>query len=271
MEYIFDELRKSKHNVIPVVSNISDIEYIKQINSILDKDKKGACLRVFCNREKNINNEIEAILPRINSNISEIDLLIDLRSLEILTVEEIYEWQRMILTNLSSIKKWRSLVIAGGNFPIDLTELKADQIHLIQRKHWLSWNQLFRDKNIERYPTYSDYAISHPKMSEVKGFPNASASIRYTHENEYYVYRGRGTRQYHYDQFFDISEALLNSEEYYGQDHCAGDKFIHVCGTEKVKKGSLTTWRWVGTCHHITVVVNQLRQFWRDFNAERTS
>lgn len=271
MEFIFDELRKTKHNAIPVVSNISSTEYIKQINSIMEKDKKGVCLRIFCNRQKDINDEIEGILPRINANINQIDLLIDLRSLENLRVEEIFEWQRILLTNLSSIKKWRSLVIAGGNFPIDLTELKADQIHIIQRKHWLSWIQLFNNKDIERYPAYSDYGISHPQMSDVGGIPNASASIRYTHENDYYVYRGRGTRQYHYEQFFDISEALLNSDEYYGENHCGGDRFINVCGTEKEKTGSLTTWRWVGTCHHITVVVNQLRQFWRDFNAERTS
>lgn len=271
MEYVFDELRKNEHNVIPIVSNISESEYIKQINSIVDKDKKGVCLRIFCGRERNIKDDIENILPRINSSINNIDLLIDLRSLEILTIKEIYEWQRIILANLVHTSKWRSLVIAGGNFPINLTELKADQIHPIPRKHWLSWRQLFTDKNIERYPSYSDYGISHPQMSEVEGIPNASASIRYTHENEYFVYRGKGTRQYGYEQFYEIAEALVNGAAYFGIEHCYGDEFIHRCGIEKKVKGRLLDWRAVGTNHHITVVVHQLRQFWRDFNAERTS
>jgi hypothetical protein len=271
LEYVFDELRKSKQNVIPVISNISNPEYVKQVNKIIEKDKRGVCLRIFVDREININDEIESILPRINLRINQIDLLIDLRSLEVLTVKEIYEWQKIILTNLIQKSKWRSLVITGGNFPINLTELKADQIHLIQRKHWISWSQLFRDKNIDRYPSYSDYGISHPKMSEVEGIPNASASIRYTHENEYFVYRGKGTRQHGYEQFYEIAEALVNSSAYFGIEHCYGDEFIHRCGIEKKVKGRLLDWRAVGTNHHITVVVNQLRQFWRDFNATRTS
>jgi len=271
MEYIFNELRKSKFNVIPVVSNISNPDYLNQITKIIEKESSGVCLRIFADREKNINDEIERMNSRIGLDLSMIDLLIDFRSLEILSINEILDWQKRILSNLVYSSKWRSLVFAGSNFPIDLSELTPNQIHPISRKHWLAWKQLVKGSDIVRFPSYSDYGISHPSMSEVEGIPNASASIRYTHENEYYVYRGRGTRQHHYEQFFDLSEALINSNEYYKRDHCTGDQFIYKCGTEKEKTGSLTTWRWVGTNHHITVVTNQLRQFWRDFNANRTS
>lgn len=271
MEYIFHELRKTNYNVIPVVSNISNLEYLNQVKYIIEKDKRGVCLRIFCDREININDEIERILPRINLNINQIDLLIDLQSVEILSVDEILKWQKAIFSNLVYQSNWRSLVLSGSNFPINLSKLTANQIHIIPRKHWLAWSKLLRDKNIDRYPSYSDYGISHPWMSEVEGIPNASASIRYTHEKEYFIYRGSGTRQHGFEQFFDLSESLINSEEFSGDEHCAGDKYISVCGTDKEKTGSLKTWRWVGTCHHLTVVVNQLRQFWRDFNAERTS
>jgi len=271
MEYIFNELRKSKHNVIPVISNISNPEYIKQVNNIAEKDKRGVCLRIFGNREININDEIERMIPRIGLKINQIDLLIDLQSVEILSVNEILNWQKVIFSILIYPSNWRSLVLSGSNFPINLSKLTANQIHLITRKHWLAWNELHNNKDIDRYPSYSDYGISHPLMSEVEGIPNASASIRYTHEKEYFIYRGRGTRQHGFEQFFDLSESLINSEEFYGEEHCAGDKYISVCGTDKEKTGSLKTWRWVGTCHHLTVVVNQLRQFWRDFKAERTS
>lgn len=271
LEYIFDELRKKNYNVIPVIGNNSITEYINQINRIIITDKKGVCLRVFCNRQSNLNDDIENILTRIDSRIEDIDLLIDLRSLINLSVNEILEWQKSIVENLVHLSRWRSLILSGGNFPIDLTDYKADQIHIIERKHWLSWNLLFHDKNIERYPSYSDYGISHPLMSEVQGIPNASASIRYTHPNEYFIYRGKGTRQHGYEQFYEIAEALVNSTAYYGQEHCYGDEFIHKCGIEKKVKGRLLDWRAVGTNHHITVVVDQLRQFWRDFNAKRTS
>jgi len=271
MEYIFNEIRKYKYNVIPVVSNISNPDYIVQIKNIVEKDSRGLCLRIFSSREISINDEIERMMPRIDLGFNQIDLLIDLQSLEILSPDEILNWQKEIIKNLSYSSSWRSLVLTGSNFPINLTKLTANQIHLIPRKHWSAWKQLFESSDIERFPSYSDYGISHPLMSEVEGIPNASASIRYTNSDEYYIYRGRGTRQHGFEQFFEIATALINSSEYFGRDHCYGDEFIYRCGTERKLKGRLLDWRAVGTNHHITVVVNQLRQFWRDFNAVRTS
>lgn len=271
MEYIFDELRKNGNNVIPVVSNISNLEYLEQVKNIIEKDGKGVCLRVFVNRELNINDEIERTIQRLGININQIDLLIDLQSVENLKIEEIYTWQKDILLNLVYSSSWRSLFLAGSSFPINLIKLSANQIHIIPRKHWLAWKQLINKKEIERIPTYSDYGISHPLIAEVEGIPNASASIRYTYESEYYIYRGSGTRQQGFEQFYDLSESLMNSNEFYGTEHCAGDRYINICGTKKEKPGSLKTWRWVGTCHHLTVVINQLRQFWRDFNAKQIS
>jgi len=271
MEYIFNELRKSKYNVIPVVSNISNPDYLDQIKKIIEKDTRGACLRIFAEREIRINDEIERMIPRISLNYNQIDLLIDLQSLEILSGDEILKWQREIITKLIYPANWRSVVLTGSNFPINLSKLTANQIHLIPRKHWLAWKELVENNDFERFPSYSDYAISHPLMSEVEGIPNASASIRYTHENEYYIYRGRGTRQHGFEQFFEIATALINSSDYFGRDHCYGDDFIYRCGTERKLKGRLLDWRAVGTNHHMTLVVEQLRQFWRDFNAKRTS
>jgi len=271
MEYIFAELRKTNNNVIPVVSNISNSDYIAQIKNIVEKDNRGVCLRIFGNRSGSINEEIERMIPRIDLSFNKIDLLIDLQSLEVLSVDEILNWHQDIITKLIYPSNWRSLVLAGSNFPINLSKLTANQIHLIPRKHWLAWNRLFEKKEIDRFPSYSDYGISHPLLSEVEGIPNASASIRYTNTEEYYIYRGRGTRQHGFEQFFEISTALINGSEYFGRNHCYGDEFIYRCGMERKLKGRLLDWRAVGTNHHITVVVNQLRQFWRDFNAERTS
>lgn len=271
MEYIFNELRKEGYKVIPVVSNISNTDYLIQIKNIVAKDNRGLCLRIFCNRDININDEIERIIPRIDLNLNQIDLIVDLQSLEVLSIEDILNWQKEIITNISYISSWRSLVLSGSNFPINLAKLTANQVHVIPRKHWLAWKHLFKSKDIDRFPSYSDYGISHPLMFELEGIPNASASIRYTQEEDYYIYRGRGTRQHGYEQFFEIALALINSQTYYGRTHCYGDEFIHKCATERKKTGRLLDWRAVGTNHHIMVVVNQLRQFWRDLTAERTS
>lgn len=272
MKYVFDELRKDRFNIIPVISNITNDDYNKVVKSIIKKDKKGICIRMFRSEITDLNSELDSLLNFLEIEQSSVDLLLDLESVEDLTVDEIYRWSVSKISELNHLSNYRSLVISGGNFPINLVKLKADQIHIIPRKHWLAWQQICNSSEVERIPAYSDYAISHPQMSEFgEGIPNASASIRYTHGPDYVIYRGKGTRQHHYDQFFNISESLINSVDFEGQEHCAGDIFIHKCGTEKEKPGSLTTWRWVGTVHHITVVANQLLQFWRDFNAVRTS
>lgn len=272
MKYIFSELHKDNFNVIPVISNATGFEYNEQIKRILRIDNKGVCVRILRKAINDVNNELEQILSFLEMDSSSVDLVFDLRSLKDLSVDKIYEWCVKTINELSNISNWRSLVLSGGNFPVDLTELKPDQIHLVPRNEWEVWKKLAERNEIERLPSYSDYAISHPQMSEYgPGIPNASASIRYTHESDFYVYRGRGTRQHHFEQFFELAEALVNSSEYYSKEHCAGDKFILKCAKEKKKPGSLRTWRWVGTNHHLTVVANQLLQFFRDLSASRTS
>lgn len=271
LEYIFNELSSQGFNAIPTIGNTTGLEYNRTVKSICEKDKKGVCVRIFRRHPNSLNIEIERLTKYLELDRGSIDLLIDMRSLEDLSINEIYNWSVQQLNTLNYVSEWRSLIISGGNFPIDLSELTPDQIHLLDRKEWINWKRLIENDEIDRIPTYADYAISHPLMSDFVGIPNASASIRYTQESEFYIYRGKGTRQYSFDQFYDLSESLINSPEYYGQDHCDGDRFIYNCGTVKNRKGSLMTWRKVGTIHHLTVVVNQLLQFFLDLRASRTS
>ncbi len=272
LEYLFKELRREGFNVLPVISSVTNNDYNSAIKRILSRDNRGVCIRIFRNTIDKMNNDIDQLLSFLQLPPSLVDLVIDLRDLYSQNTNAVNVHTINILQNISQLNNWRSLVLAGGSFPVDLVELKADQVHPLERVEWNNWKQLIINNEIDRIPIFSDYGISHPLLSETGiGIPNASASIRYTCEDDFYIYRGRGTRQRGFKQFNILSEALIGSDEYYGVDHCEGDKYINTNGTLKLKPGSLTTWRWVGTCHHLTVVVNQLRQFLRNFNVERTS
>lgn len=272
MEYLFRVLSREGFKVLPVINSVTNREYNSAVKQIITNNNSGLCLRIFRNPIEKMNNDIDQFLNFLELTPSSIDLVIDMRELYSLNTEAINRQTINILQNISYLNNWRSLVLTGGSFPIDLVELKADQIHPLERVEWMNWKQLITNNEIDRIPAYSDYGISHPLISETGiGIPNASASIRYTCENEFSVYRGRGTRQKGFKQFNVLSETLINSNEYYGAGHCEGDKYINTNGTIKLKPGSLTTWRWVGTCHHLTVVSNQLRQFFRNLSAERTS
>jgi hypothetical protein len=272
MKYIFDELRSKNFNILPVLNSNTGTDYKEIVKTIAKEENNGICIRVFRDSFDNIENFLVDCLDFFEIEPSSVDLVIDLRDIGNLNNLEIYSLTIETLNNLNFLSNWRNLILSGSSLPIDLVALKPDQIHILPRKEWIVWKKIFENGKVERLPIFSDYAISHPMLSNYDStYPNASASIRYTQEIEHYIYRGRGTRQKGFEQFFDLSESLINSSDYYGESHCAGDEYIKKCGTEKKKPGSLQTWRWVGTNHHLTLVINQLRQFFRDFNASRTS
>jgi len=268
VQSVLTNLISKGYNVVPVLSDVVSFELKIILKDISLEIKKGIAIRIFVKTLEEVNSNIEDILAFLQFKPDQIDLIIDLRSIIEADTHERINFVTRLFSTLIFLNHWRSITLSGGNFPIDFTELRADEVHSIQRKQWHVW-RAFVMNNPERIPAFSDYAISHPSLSELAGDQiNASASIRYTHEENYYVYRGRGTRQHGYSQFFDISETLINnSNHFYGIEHCEGDKFINRCGTFKDNTGNLTTWRWVGTVHHITVVVNQLRQFFLSLSA----
>lgn len=85
-----------------------------------------------------------------------------------------------------------------------------------------------------------------------------SASIRYTCESAWLVLKGRNVRDHGYEQFHDMCRDLVQRQEYSGRHFSWGDEYIDECAARRVSKGSLTTWRKVGTSHHLAFVVGQI-------------
>lgn len=272
MVSIFEELGKRMINSIPVTGNDRDQEYDVAISHIVSDYKNGLCFRLFYDLSVDINSEIDRLLTLYKLQTNEVDLIIDLRSIEKNEIDDLYDITIEALSRVPQLEDWRSLILSCSGFPINLSEIPRDQIKLISRKEWLLWQSIVQESGIKRIPSFSDYAISHPEILEIDPrIMSVSAGIRYTGNEVWYIYRGKSVNIYGYEQFFDLSETLINSSEYCGQEHCFGDKYIFECGTNREKTGNHTTWRQVGTNHHISSVVDQLRQFFLDFNASRTS
>jgi len=272
MIHIFNELESKNINAIPVCGNDRNLEYNTAIKQIIRTQNKGFCLRIISDVSTNIEEEITTLLNFFGTSENEVDLLIDLRSIINIPTNDLIENTVRILERIPNLLRWRSFIVSATSFPISLANIQKDRIEVLNRGEWLLWQRVVNNFNLIRYPSFSDYAISHPEVVDIDPrMMSISASIRYTAGDHWYIYRGRSVNQYGYEQFFDLSETIINRPEYSGRDHCFGDDFIYRCGANREKTGNHTTWRQVGTCHHITVVVNQLLQFWRDFNAERTS
>ena len=154
------------------------------------------------------------------------------------------------------------MIFAATGFPLDLSNIKPDNITEIPRIEWEIWISLknYHDlKQLKRLPVFGDYAIANPEMVNID--PRAmdpSASIRYTIDDGWIIVKGRRVKKHGYNQYHDLSESIILSNDYSGENFSWGDKFIKECSNPPAKTGNLTTWRQVGTSHHITYVVEQL-------------
>ncbi len=267
IEYMFNNLLPEGFNILPVIGNSTGSYYNDVVKKIILDLNLGAGLRVFRLTNTDFNVSINELLNYLGILPEDLDLIIDLRSLEGVELNQLLLYTENRINQLSYLDSWRSFVLSGTVFPVNLSDIAADQIYLLPRIEWQNWQQSVQNKRLDRIPSYSDYGISHPKiLAYDTDYINMSASIRYTGNENFYIYRGRGTRQHGFEQFFDLSEMLISRPEYCGRKHCFGDNQIFNCGTEKVKTGNPETWRLIGTNHHITKVTDQLHQFFLNFN-----
>ena len=85
-----------------------------------------------------------------------------------------------------------------------------------------------------------------------------SASVRYTANEYWLVLKGRNLRDHGYEQFHDVCRELIEKLEYSGRSFSWGDGYIDDCANEIAGTGNLTTWRKVGTSHHLAFVLRQI-------------
>ena len=152
---------------------------------------------------------------------------------------------------------WRSLTVVAAAFPVNLAGVKPG-LHALPRADWMLWTTL---TEMGYRPNYGDYAIAHPDIPELDmGKVKVSASIRYTTPGSFVVARGRAvtdSRHGGYGQYATLSGDLMRHAAFAGPTFSWGDGFIAQCASGGTT-GNLTTWRQVGTNHHLTTVVRQL-------------
>jgi hypothetical protein len=153
--------------------------------------------------------------------------------------------------------EWRSLTVASAAFPVNLAGMRPG-LHSLPRADWQLWTAV---DGSEQHPGFGDYAIAHPDLQDLDMRKvKVSASIRYTTADSFVVARGRAVtddRFGGYGQFNTLADDLVNSGAFAGASFSWGDDYIVSCA-QGGKSGNLTTWRQVGTNHHITMVVRQL-------------
>lgn len=244
-------------SAVPVTGLDRDINYQDAVKEVNRDFKQGICLRVGLEDlfADVFESRAESLLNILSVAPADADLIIDLQALD--AAQSVLRTALPLAWKASNLAEWRSVVLLATGFPIDLSEVSPG-IGTIPRSEWLLWRALaprIRSR-------FGDYGISHSDIRELDPrVMKVSASIRYTADSEWLIFRGRSLRDPRFggfEQFRSLSTQIVNHPVYSGMEYSWGDRYIYNCALGSEGPGNLTVWRQVGTNHHITHVVRQL-------------
>ena len=269
VRFIFDEFRWLGCQAIPVTGLFRDGAYQREIRAALAKDKNGVCLRIMIEQaaKSSFKSEISALLSTLRKQPADCDFTLDLGAPNFVPSDGFAKAIQAIITTLPYLNNWRTFTILGTSFPETMAVIKKGG-EIVPRYEWQLYKILvfgFKKAGL-RLPAFGDYAISHPKVLELDmRITKPWATIRYTTEDGWFIVKGENVREEKYGkltQYRGLCRKLIDSKYYYGPTFSWGDNFIQECASGTGKTGNLSTWRQVGTNHHIVKVIQDIASFY---------
>ena len=259
---VFDDLRQRGALAIPVVRLEQDSACHDAIESIVAQDERGLCLRIniIDAAKSNLALDLEKLLQGYHQNVEDYDFILDLGAPNFDPIEGFGEVLNTIIDKLSHREEWRSFAIIGTAFPSSMSEVKRGP-SIKPRSEWKLYKFLvnkLRSSGI-RIPSFGDYGINHPDVLRVDmRIVKPSATVRYTIDDNWLIVKGSNVRDNGFGQYRQLCQDVISSKHYCGSTYSRGDKYIYDCAQGTVSTGNLPTWRWVGTNHHLTKVVQDV-------------
>lgn len=186
---------------------------------------------------------------------AEVDLLLDLGAIDgDIAVLGAGRLVLSLLRDLPSILSWRSVTVASGAFPVDLGSFTANVIGERPRYDAQLYDYVSKRKT-PRTPDYGDYAIAHPLLLVGAAF-SPPPQLRYTVADRWLILKGRRNDPLANQQFHRICQVIAGHPEFVGARLGQADARIAAGSPEGPGNGS--TWRAIGTTHHLDLVVLRL-------------
>src|SRR6185295_15814752 len=166
---VFTALREIGAQPIPVAGVSRSDEYVVAVRDIAAEDQRGVCLRLELEDLRSVvvlARSLDATASTLKVGIEEIDLILDLKGFDAGQAPAIEMAAGVVLSALPRAEQWRSLTLAGGAFPLNLSGLQGEA--RIMRADWDVWRAVAinRADELPRRPAYGDYAVQHPEPEE---------------------------------------------------------------------------------------------------------
>lgn len=250
-------------HIIPVVSTDADMSTRKVAVDYATSSDNGLCIRIdrYNLNDKDLGKVISDFVVQNRLDISKTDLLIDLG---IVNESDDAKNVSAQLAKLPALNDWRTVILSGGAFPRDLSDLEAFSDHDISRLEWQLWNSVREAlKSTATDLAFSDYTIQHPVYyGQIPG-AIPSASIRYALEDNWKIMRGtalNNPKSVGFDQYPEQAKLLVNASGIFkGKDYSRGDDYMLEKSQDNPNgTGNPMTWLRAGINHHLTLVIKQL-------------
>lgn len=261
LKFLGDNCRTYGCSIIPIITLDSDLDFVSSAARHAQMDGRGLCLRVTLDdlADENFDEDITDIIVRTDQSIKQIDIIIDLKAPDFDPISDFSSIVIELIKESKILPDFRNIIIAGTSFPETMASIQSGE-QIIPRHEWAVFKEI--QKQLPFSISFGDYSIAHPSLvSGDMRILKPSATIRYTIDNAWYVAKGRNVRDYGFGQYRNQCESIVKGQHYKGAAYSKADKFMEDCALNGGSTGNLTTWRWVGTNHHITKIVHDLSNF----------
>lgn len=261
MQYLCEEAFARGALLVPVIRLGGNTAYCSAVRAANAMMQTGVVLR--CSPDEALdpafNANVGALLQQLGVSIADCDIVLDLEAPNWDPQDVLVNIVSAAIQASNAMATSRSLIVAGTSFPASMAEVTGP-IQFWPRREWTFFRALLGALGeTVRKPTFADYAIaangySQMDMRKVK----PSATIRYACDDGWIIVKGANVRDNGFGQYRGCSGTVTRSAHFLGSGFSPGSDYIEACRDGTVSTGSLSTWRWVGSNHHITKVVADL-------------
>ncbi len=265
VRYIFEQLNAQGCSAIPVTGPARDAQYQRAVMQSALKDKRGLCIRITLEEaaRSSLKSSIGVLLGK-NVSVEDCDLILDLGAPpNFVPLDGFAKVIESLIRKLPDLARWRTFTLIGSSFPPTMAEIKTSPV-TIPRNEWLLYKLLVPSLSRAklRIPSFGDYVINHPAVLQMDmRLLKPTGTIRYAIDDAWLIVKGPNVRDNGYGQYVGHCKTVDTSSVFLGATFSKGDKYISDCAAGIASTGNLSTWRWVGTNHHLEKVARDVANF----------